>query len=81
MEADHPGNGVLIARLSTSSQIYSAIGSSYDSMRTAFQYRRDGAIKRLAEHEEPITTASTEQRMRVRIPVAGDGHTPAFELI
>ena len=64
-----------------SGQIYNAIGNSYDTMRTAFQYRRDGVIGRLAEHEEAITATPTERRMRVRIPVVGEDHTPAFELI
>ena len=59
-----------------SDDIYPEIGDSYDTMRTAFQYRRDGVIGRLAEHEEGITTASTETRMRIRIPVAGGDQTP-----
>lgn len=75
-----PPLAAIIAHLD-SGEIYNAIGSSYDTMRTAFQYRRDGVIGRLAEHEVAITTASTEQRMRIRIPVVGEDHTPAFELI
>ena len=64
-----------------SGQIYNAIGDSYDTMRTAFQYRREGVIGRLAEHEEAITATPTERRMRIRIPVVGNDHTPSFELI
>ena len=66
-----------------SSQIYNALGGTFDSMRTAFQYRRAGVVGLIGEYEEGITVPpdGVERRMRVRIPVVGDDHIPAFELI
>jgi hypothetical protein len=51
-------------------------------MRTALQYRRDGVAGLIGANEEGITVPpdGVEGRMRIRIPVVGDDHTPAFEL-
>ena len=72
----------IVAHLN-SGQIYNALGGTFDSMRTAFQYRRDGVVGLIGAYEEGITVPpdGVERRMRVRIPVVGDDHIPAFELI
>jgi hypothetical protein len=61
--------------------ILNALGTNVDTVRTAFQYRRDGHVGLLAEHEEAITVSTTEQRMRISIPVVGEDHTPTFQLL
>ncbi len=61
--------------------IFDALGTGVDTVRTAFQYRRDGHISLLAEHEETITVSITEKRMRISIPVVGEDHTPTFQLV
>ncbi len=63
------------------SDVYSALGDSYETMRTAFQYRREGVTGRIGVAEAGITTASTERRMRIRIPLVGEDRSPTFELI
>lgn len=61
--------------------IFAALGTGVDTVRAAFQYRRDGHAGLIAEHEEAITVSTTEQRMRISIPVVGEDHTPAFQLL
>ena len=61
--------------------IFAALGTGVDTVRTAFQYRRDGHVGLLAEHEEAITVSTTEKRMRISIPVVGEDHTPTFQLL
>lgn len=64
-----------------SGEIYNALGDSFETVRTAFQYRRDSVVGRIGEFEEAITVDTVQRRMRIRIPVAGEDHTPTFELI
>ncbi len=59
--------------------IFAALGTSVDTVRTAFQYRRDGHVGLLAEHEEAITVSTNEKRMRISIPIVGEDHTPTFQ--
>lgn len=61
--------------------IIAALGTGVDTVRTAFQYRRDGHVGLLAEHEEPITVSTTEACMRISIPILGEDHTPALQLL
>ena len=64
-----------------SSAIYNALGDSFETVRTAFQYRRDGVVGRIGAFEEVITVDTVQKRMRISIPVVGEDHTPTFELI
>ena len=64
-----------------SGDIFNAFGDSFDTVRTAFQYRRDGVVGLIGEFEQAITVGTSQKRMRIRIPVVGEDHTPIFELI
>jgi hypothetical protein len=44
----------IVAHLN-SSEICNALGDNFDTMRTAFQYRRGGVVGRIGEYEEAIT--------------------------
>lgn len=61
--------------------VFMALGDSFDTARTAFQYRRDGVTGRVGAFEQAITVGAVQRRMRISIPLAGDDHTPIFELI
>ena len=61
--------------------IFAALGTGVDTVRTAFQYRRDGHVGLLAEHDEAITVSTTEACMRISIPLVGEDHTPTFQLL
>lgn len=63
------------------SDVFNALGDSFDTVRTAFQYRRDGVVGRIGAFEKEITVGTAEKRMRISIPLAGEDHTPAFELL
>jgi hypothetical protein len=65
----------------SSSGIYNALGTTFETVKAAFQYRRDGVVGLIGEAEEPITTPASEQRMRISIPVVGEDHTPTFQLL
>ena len=44
-----------------SSGIYNALGNSFETVRTAFQYRRDGVVGLMGEFEEAITVDAVQR--------------------
>ena len=64
-----------------SGAIYGALGDSFETMRTAFQYRRDGVQGLISAHEQAITVDSIQRRLRILVPVVGDDQPPVFDLL